>query len=79
MTLRDHDHSLDLKGLKCPLPVIKTRKALASLKAGQILKVEVTDPLAEIDIPHCVATEGHQLLAQTQDEKTFIFWIKVKA
>lgn len=53
---------LDLKGLKCPLPVLKTRKALTRLNAGDQLTVLTTDPMAEIDIPHFCSENGHELL-----------------
>lgn len=53
---------LDLKGLKCPLPVLKTRKALTRLNAGDRLTVLTTDPMAEIDIPHFCNENGHKLL-----------------
>ncbi|ASP34961.1 response regulator SirA [Labrenzia sp. VG12] len=53
---------LDLKGLKCPLPVLKTRKALTRLNAGDRLTVLTTDPMAEIDIPHFCSENGHELL-----------------
>jgi tRNA 2-thiouridine synthesizing protein A len=43
---------LDLKGLKCPLPVLRTRKALRLLRRGDLLIVECTDPLAPLDIEH---------------------------
>lgn len=54
--------TLDLKGLKCPLPVLKTRKALTRLNAGDRLEVLTTDPMAEIDIPHFCAENSHTLL-----------------
>ncbi|QFT29180.1 sulfurtransferase TusA family protein [Roseibium porphyridii] len=54
---------LDLKGLKCPLPVLKTRKALTRLNTGDQLTVLTTDPMAEIDIPHFCQENGHELLA----------------
>jgi tRNA 2-thiouridine synthesizing protein A len=57
----------DLKGLKCPLPVLKTRRKLAGLAPGAELTVETTDPLAGIDIPHFCRENGHILLFQ---EKT---------
>ncbi|MGZ9112405.1 MAG: sulfurtransferase TusA family protein, partial [Rhodoplanes sp.] len=50
---------LDLRGLKCPLPALKTRKALTRLATNDILTVECTDPLAEIDIPNLVNETGH--------------------
>ncbi len=53
---------LDLKGLKCPLPVLKTRKALTRLNDGDRLTVLTTDPMAEIDIPHFCRENGHALL-----------------
>ena len=52
----------DLKGLKCPLPALKTQKKLAGLKPGDVLLVETTDPLAIIDIPHLCRENGHHLL-----------------
>ncbi|WP_299818295.1 sulfurtransferase TusA family protein [uncultured Roseibium sp.] len=55
--------TLDLKGLKCPLPVLKTRKALRRLASGDRLTVLTTDPMAEIDIPHLCREDGHTLLA----------------
>lgn len=53
---------LDLKGLKCPLPVLKTRKALTRLGDGDRLTVLTTDPMAEIDIPHFCQENGHTLI-----------------
>jgi tRNA 2-thiouridine synthesizing protein A len=53
------DESLDLRGLKCPLPAMMTRKALARLKPGGALIVLADDPLAAVDIPHMCHGEGH--------------------
>ncbi|CTQ56778.1 Sulfurtransferase TusA [Roseibium album] len=61
-TLSVPDTILDLKGLKCPLPVLKTRKALTRLTKGDQLTVITTDPMAEIDIPHFCQENGHRLL-----------------
>lgn len=52
---------LDLAGLKCPLPVLRTRKAIRRLPAGAVLIVVCTDPLAAIDIPNLVREEGSRL------------------
>ncbi|MGV1772678.1 sulfurtransferase TusA family protein [Agrobacterium vitis] len=54
---------LDLKGLKCPLPVLKSRKHLSRMMAGSRLIVETTDPLAIIDIPHFCREDGYILLS----------------
>lgn len=52
---------LDLRGLKCPLPVIKTRRRISDMSAGELIQVETTDPLAVIDIPHFCNEDGHAL------------------
>lgn len=56
-------HSIyDLKGLNCPLPVLKARKRLAAMRPGSRVWLETTDPLAVIDIPAFCADAGHQLI-----------------
>jgi tRNA 2-thiouridine synthesizing protein A len=52
----------DLKGLKCPLPVLRAKKRLAAMRPGTRLWLETTDPLATIDVPAFCAEEGHCLL-----------------
>ena len=52
----------DLKGLKCPLPVLRAKKRLAGMRPGSLLWLETTDPLAAIDIPAFCADEGHRLV-----------------
>lgn len=54
--------ALDLRGLKCPHPVMWTEKKIAKLQSGDIISVDTTDPLASIDIPHFCSQSGHQLL-----------------
>ncbi|WP_051558818.1 sulfurtransferase TusA family protein [Allorhizobium undicola] len=53
---------LDLRGLKCPLPALKTRKRLKAMAEGQELLVETTDPMAVIDIPHMCREDGHVMV-----------------
>ncbi|SNY90845.1 tRNA 2-thiouridine synthesizing protein A [Cohaesibacter sp. ES.047] len=61
---------LDLSGLKCPLPVLRTQKALTGLETGDQITVVTTDPLATLDLPHFCAEKGHRLLSQeTTGEK----------
>lgn len=52
----------DLKGLNCPLPVLKAKKRLAGMPAGMRLWLETTDPLAVIDIPAFCTEDGHRLI-----------------
>ncbi|WP_438618119.1 sulfurtransferase TusA family protein [Oryzifoliimicrobium ureilyticus] len=66
----------DLKGLKCPLPALKTRKRLKSLVSGAVLRVETTDPLAGIDIPHLCQQDGHQLLSSERTANGHVFMIQ---
>lgn len=66
----------DLRGLKCPLPVLKTRRRMADLKPGDELIVETTDPLAGIDIPHFCNEDGHTLLTQERLEAGHRFHIR---
>ena len=53
------DETLDLRGLKCPLPALMTKKALAKLPPGAALIVWADDPMAVVDIPHMCHGEGH--------------------
>ena len=57
---------MNLRGLKCPLPALRTRKALSRLPAGDIIIVECTDPLAAIDIPNLINQTG-DTIEDTQD------------
>ena len=62
-------NTLDLLGLKCPLPVMRTRRHLRELAPGTVIEVETTDPLAVIDIPHFCRSEGHELVASAPSDK----------
>ena len=63
---------LDLTGLKCPLPVLRTRKALRSLMAGAVIEVSCTDPMSAIDIPNMVREEGDSLIEQRKGIGTLL-------
>ena len=69
-------NELDLSGLKCPLPVLRTRKALLGLTAGERLKVTCTDPLAAIDLPNLVRETGDVLESQHGDDRRIVFTIR---
>lgn len=72
------DLTLDLRGLRCPLPALKTRKALSRLAPGEALVVECTDPLATIDIPNLIQQTGDVLEESTQGADLFVFRIRKK-
>ena len=67
---------LDLTGLKCPLPALKTRKALKAIKPGERLEVHCTDPLAVIDIPNLLNEIGDSLEATERDGNRTVFLIQ---
>jgi tRNA 2-thiouridine synthesizing protein A len=67
---------LDLSGLKCPLPALKTRKALKPLKPGDVLEVCCTDPLSVIDIPNLVRETGDRVEITERDEERIVFLIE---
>lgn len=71
---------LDLTGLKCPLPALKTRKALKGIRPGERLEVHCTDPMAVIDIPNLLNEIGDSLEATERDGDRIVFLIeKAKA
>jgi tRNA 2-thiouridine synthesizing protein A len=68
--------SLNLRGLKCPLPALKTRKALTRLASGDELVVECTDPLAGVDIPNLLRETGDALLHTQKKPDLIVFRIR---
>ena len=67
---------LDLTGLKCPLPALRTAKALKALSPGQRLEVHCTDPLAVIDIPSLVLATGDKIEILERTEQRVVFMIE---
>jgi tRNA 2-thiouridine synthesizing protein A len=67
---------LDLTGLKCPLPALRTAKALKALSPGEMLEVHCTDPLAIIDIPNLVRETGDKLEIAERSEQRIVFLIE---
>jgi tRNA 2-thiouridine synthesizing protein A len=66
---------LDLRGLRCPQPVLRAKKALRNVPVGGVLVLECTDPLTVIDVPHFVTQTGHALAGQEQRADLYIFKI----
>ena len=69
---------LDARGLQCPLPVLKARKALLALRPGERLLVEASDPMSAIDFPHYCVESGHRLIA-TETNKTILRFLIEKS
>ena len=70
------DEVLDCKGLSCPMPLLKTKKAMSKLNSGQILEVLGTDPGSKNDLPGWCKKEGHEFLGSKDESDFFRFYIK---
>jgi tRNA 2-thiouridine synthesizing protein A len=70
------EKTINLRGLKCPLPALRTRKALGALTSGDLLVIECTDPLTTIDIPNLVNQTGDTLEATERAKKVITFRIR---
>ncbi len=70
--------TLDLKGLSCPMPVVKTKKALDSMQPGQVLFVEATDKGSKADIPAMLKRTGNELIEVQDADNGYVFFIKKK-
>jgi tRNA 2-thiouridine synthesizing protein A len=73
------DQLLDTKGLNCPLPILKARKALKAVPAGGTLEILATDPGSVADFQAFCRTTGNELLEQAQDNGVYRFVLKKKA
>jgi tRNA 2-thiouridine synthesizing protein A len=69
---------LDARGLNCPLPILKAKKALADMKSGQVLRVVATDPGSVRDFMAFARQTGNPLLDHAKEEKDFIFFMQRK-
>ncbi len=72
------DEVLDCKGLSCPMPMLKTKKALQKLQSGQILEVLGTDPGSKNDIPNMCKKEGHEFLGMIDETGYTRYFIRKK-
>ena len=70
------DKELDARGLNCPLPILRTKKALTDMASGQVLKVLATDPGSVKDFAAFSRQTGNPLLSSEEAEKEFIFFMK---
>lgn len=80
MAMGDDDgaaaRELDLVGLNCPLPAMKTRRALARMRPGERLLVRASDPLAAIDLPHLCAEDGHVMVRLAREGAVLVVEIE---
>jgi tRNA 2-thiouridine synthesizing protein A len=74
----DFDKELDARGLNCPLPILRTKKALTDMTSGQVLKVLATDPGSVKDFQAFSKQTGNALLSSESANSEFIFFMKKK-
>ena len=70
------DQVLDVQGLCCPMPVVKSKKAIDALELGQVLEIIGTDPGSKGDLPAWANRAGHEFLGSTEDGDVFHFFVK---
>ena len=72
------DKDLDARGLNCPLPILRTKKALGELQSGQVLRIVATDPGSVKDFAAFCKQTGNELLSQSEADREFTFFMKKK-
>ncbi|OFZ88552.1 MAG: preprotein translocase subunit TatC [Betaproteobacteria bacterium RBG_16_64_18] len=72
------DKELDARGLSCPLPILRAKKALAEIQSGQVLHIIATDPGSVKDFAAFCKQTGHELLSQAEADKEYTFFVKKK-
>ena len=70
------ENTVNMRGLKCPLPALKTRKLLSKMAAGELLVIECTDPLTTIDIPNLLRETGDRL--EHSDKKGRVLTFRIR-
>ena len=76
MSESDAQAVLDARGLKCPLPVLKLRKRLKAISAGETIEVMTDDPAAAVDVPFYCMESGHELVSQDQNDGGMRFVVR---
>ena len=74
----EFNKELDARGLHCPLPILKTKKALADMLSGEVLRVLATDSGSVRDFQAFAKQTGNNLLAQAEENKEFVFFMQRK-
>jgi tRNA 2-thiouridine synthesizing protein A len=72
------DKELDARGLNCPLPILRAKKALTDMQSGQVLKIIATDPGSVKDFQAFAKQTGNELLSHAEAQKEFTFFMKRK-
>jgi tRNA 2-thiouridine synthesizing protein A len=76
LTETQADQVLDARGLLCPMPIVKSAKAMKEMEPGQVLKIMATDRGASADIPAWAEDTGNELLASHEEGDVFVFFVR---
>ena len=76
--MTDFDKDLDARGLNCPLPILRAKKALTEMSSGQVLRIVATDPGSVKDFQAFSKQTGNELLSHAEANKEFTFFMKKK-
>lgn len=71
-----HDREVDARGLNCPLPILRTKKALNDMESGQVIRVLATDPASARDFQAFAKQTGNELLAHGEEDGAFYFLLR---
>jgi len=74
----EFDKELDARGLNCPLPILRSKKSLTDMSAGQVLRIVATDPGSVRDMQAFCNQTGNQLLSSGEENKEYVFLVKKK-
>jgi tRNA 2-thiouridine synthesizing protein A len=74
--MTENIHFLDARGLNCPLPILRTKKAISALQSGEVLEVTATDPGSVKDLDSFCSQTGNEMLSSNQNSGEFIFRIR---
>lgn len=74
--MKEHNDELDCSGMNCPLPILKTKMKIDTMKGGDVLRVIATDPGACNDMPAWASTVGHALVESCEEGDKFVFYIR---
>lgn len=74
--MNETTHTLDARGLNCPLPILRTKKAIAALSSGEILEITASDPGSVKDLDSFCSQTGHEMVSSEEIEDGFFFKIR---
>lgn len=72
------DQTVDCRGLSCPMPLLKTKKAIKKMNSGQVIEIIGTDPGSRNDLPQFASRSGHEFLGEVERGQTSHYFLRLK-